>query len=42
MDDVFNGKDPLENIKQEPLKMEEKPVDNRSFMDQIAHAEVKQ
>ena len=42
MDDVFNGKDPMENIKQEPLKMEEKPVDNRSFMDQISHAEVKQ
>ena len=42
MHEVFNGKDPLENIKQEPLKMEEKPVDNRSFMDQIAHAEVKQ
>lgn len=41
MDDVFNGKDPLENIHQEPLKLEEKPVDNRPFIQQISHAQVK-
>ena len=42
LDDVFNGKDPLETIKQEPIKMEEKPMDNRPFIQQISHAQVKQ